>query len=272
MLAETEPVSETGIDHALAQRVVDHWKKVIPATDLRSEPFGHFCVENVFPDDVYQSILDLKLGSEHLKAINLKTWSRSDGTSTRDWLYLADEAYDALDPERRVFWATLSHALCSDVFRRLIYDKLKADIALRLAIDEDQVADAPTYVGAWLVRDTDGYRIKPHPDGHPRVVTIMFYLPEDDSRTDLGTSVYEEGSRFERLTGKRFKEVYRFPFKRNSMAVFAVNDLPGKRSLHGRELVETSGERNSILVSFENDPIAIKGTDKVLRHPHKDLS
>lgn len=130
---------------------------------------------------------------------------------------------------------------------------------------------APCYVSSDLLRDFDGYRIKPHPDGQPRVVTLMFYLPEDDSRPDLGTSVYEDRGKLADLVGRRYKEVYRFPFLHNSLAVFAVNDLPQKRSMHGRELVTTKGERNSILLTYLSEAKQVKNTELWVPQTHDGL-
>jgi hypothetical protein len=115
-----------------------------------------------------------------------------------------------------------------------------------------EVADARVFVGISLIRDMEDYRLKPHPDGQPRVVTAQFYLPMDSSQRDLGTSIYEAARPLsQRLFLGRYKEVKRMPFLPNSGYAFAVNDLPQRRSLHGRELIESgSGVRNSILVTW----------------------
>ena len=42
-----------------------------------------------------------------------------------------------------------------------------------------------------LYADFDGYAIKPHPDTRRKVVTVLIYMPEDESQRDLGTSVYK---------------------------------------------------------------------------------
>ena len=41
-----------------------------------------------------------------------------------------------------------------------------------------------------LSRDGDGYSITPHTDSVAKAVTMLYYLPEDDTRMDLGTRVY----------------------------------------------------------------------------------
>ena len=231
----------------------------------------HIFLQNAFPDDVYEEMLRLKIASDNFQALNLKRWKRADGGSTRDRMIMCDESFEVLDEERRGFWSSVTLALKSDAFRRLVFAKMKGDIALRLNVSEEKALNVPGYVRCSLVRDTEGYRIKPHPDGQPSVVTMMFYLPEDNSRKDLGTSLYIERGPLFRLIGKRFKEVYRFPFVRNAMSAFAVNDLPHKRSIHGRELVNSDGERNSILLSFTSESITLKNTDHVVQPAHSVL-
>ena len=260
------------IDLAMAQRIVNHWKTAISDSDLRTEPYEHFHLTKAFPDDIYELILKHKVSADHFRAFNLKKWKRADGTSTRDMMFLCDDSFEVFDEVRRHFWATLTYAFCSEVFRQLIFTKLKRDVSLRLGVAEEEVLSTPGFVDPWLIRDTQGYRIKPHPDGAKRVVTLMFYLPQDDSTADLGTSVYTDRGRIAGFFGRRYKEVYRFPFVRNSLAVFAVNDLPEKRSLHGRELVETPGERNSILLAFMSDTIKVKNTEHWVPSTHDGLN
>ncbi len=42
-----------------------------------------------------------------------------------------------------------------------------------------------------LYADFDGYAIKPHPDTRRKVLTVLIYMPEDESQRELGTSVYK---------------------------------------------------------------------------------
>ena len=42
-----------------------------------------------------------------------------------------------------------------------------------------------------LYADFDGYSIKPHPDTRRKVLTMLIYMPEDESQRELGTTVYK---------------------------------------------------------------------------------
>jgi hypothetical protein len=121
-------------------------------------------------------------------------------------------------------------------------------MAERFDTTEDRVPDMDCVYDVSLVRDTEDYRIKPHPDGLNNLVTMQFYLPEDENNLDLGTSVYR---RHKRLLGSSFEEVKRFPFKPNSAYAFAVSDGPKRTSWHGRDrLSGFEGVRNTMILSF----------------------
>jgi hypothetical protein len=118
---------------------------------------------------------------------------------------------------------------------RLIFGKFKKGIALRLRVHSAE--NAHVFVVCSLARDIEDYRITPHPDGWLGILTSQFYLPVDMSQQDLGTSIYAEVPLLRRLSLGRYQEIKRVPFVPNSGYAFAVKDLPGHRSLHGRELI-----------------------------------
>jgi hypothetical protein len=90
-----------------------------------------------------------------------------------------------IDNSRRPFWEAITEALESDNFQRAVYAKLAGDIAIRLGCSQPAVLEQSAYPNVMLIRDYQDYRIKPHPDGQPRVVTMQFYLPAKMGRTIL---------------------------------------------------------------------------------------
>lgn len=157
--------------------------------------------------------------------------------------------------------------------KRLVFAKLKKDLSLRLKVPAEAVVDRQVFVGGTLTRDAAEYRIKPHPDGYPRIVTMQFYLPESPDQIDLGTSLYVREPLHRRPLGNGFREVKRFPYKANSGYAFAVNALAERTSYHGREFIEASaGVRNSLLFAWRAETptrdatsaVTITPTDKTL--------
>ena len=237
-----------------AEKILDHVLASIDASEAYDEPFSHCYFENVFPKDFYKEILEHLPSPEEYHALNPKAWSRADGESTRDRMFLSKEGLEPLSKDQRDFWTTVTNVILSEQVKRTVYAKLWRDIALRFNVGRDEVPDIVGYPRGVLFRDTDEYRIKPHPDGTSRIVTMMYYLPRDLDQEDLGTSLYVKRPALKRLFGEKFEEVKRFPYRPNSGMAFVVNRLPDHTSWHGRELLPPgSGVRNSILTQFRED-------------------
>lgn len=253
-LATAETAHPRSRKSAREEKILDHVIAAIEACDAHDEPFGHCYFENVFPEDFYKEILERLPSPEEYHALNLKAWSRANGESTRDRMFLSKEGLEPLSEDQKQFWNLVTSVILSEDVKRTIYAKLWKDIALRFKCSQDEVPGLVGHPRGVLFRDTDEYRIKPHPDGASRIVTMMFYLPKDLSQEDLGTSLYEKQPAMKRLFGNKFKEVKRFPYRPNSGMAFVVNRLPNHTSWHGRELLPPgSGVRNSILTQFRED-------------------
>jgi hypothetical protein len=231
--------------------VVQHLVRQVSEARVETWPFQHFFVEKIFPNNVYKQILANLPAKSSYRPFNARRWKNAKGDPTRDRLCLSEGELDRIDTERRPFWSMLTEALESRAFRRAVYAKLSTDIAIRLGCPPHSVLDQPAYPNAMLIRDYQDYRIKPHPDGQPRVVTMQFYLPDTDTPEDLGTSLYTKLPLASRLLGRKFNEVKRFPFRPNSAYAIAVNDCPQRQSYHGRELITASqAVRDSIIITW----------------------
>jgi hypothetical protein len=114
-------------------------------------------------------------------------------------------------------------AVSDGALKRATLAKPAPDLANRFGIAEERVVDIDCVCDISLVRDTEHYRIKPHPNGLNKIVTMQFDLPESESQLDLATSLFV---RHRGLFGGSFEEVKQFPFKpysaygvRNSLLV-----------------------------------------------------
>jgi len=242
----------------IVDRTVKHLVERVASVRVEAWPFQHFYVEGIFPDDVYRQIAAKLPTKASYLPFNAKKWKNDQGNSTRDRLCLSEGELDRIDETRRPFWSSLTEALESDAFRRAVYEKLSADIAIRLGCAEQAVLEQAAHPNIMLIRDYQDYKIKPHPDGQPRVVTMQFYLPGEGTPDDLGTSLYVKRPLAHRLLGRKFKEIKRFPFKPNSAYAIAVNDCPERQSYHGRELITASQTtRDSIIIAWLSRNIAL---------------
>jgi hypothetical protein len=232
-------------------RVIEHLVQRVSEAQVETWPFQHFYVADIFPTDIYKQLLSNLPAKSSYRPFNARRWKNAQGEPTRDRLCLSEGELERIDTARRPFWSMLTEALESAAFRRAVYAKLSADIAIRLGCPPHAVLDQAAYPNAMLIRDYQDYRIKPHPDGQPRVVTMQFYLPNDGTPEDLGTSLYTKLPLSYRLIGRKFKEVKRFAFRPNSAYAIAVNDCPQRQSYHGRELITVDhAVRHSIIITW----------------------
>jgi len=105
-------------------------------------------------------------------------------------------------------------------------------------------------VEARFVRDMTNYSILPHTDMPTKLVSLLFYLPADDSMRELGTSVFVPKDPTFKCDGKtrhpfaQFKKVTTAGFAPNSLFGFLKTD----QAFHGVEAIEKEAvERNLLL-------------------------
>jgi hypothetical protein len=243
---------------AQSSEIVRHLVERVESAKLEKAPFEHFFVEGILPNEIYPEIRSHLPHSSSYLPFNKQRWHNEKGVSTRDRLCLSEGELDRIENDRREFWRTLTTAFESEPFRLAVFDKLSGDIAIRLGCPRGAVIKQAAFPNVMLLRDYKNYRIKPHPDGQPRVVTMQFYLPDEGTREDLGTSLYVKQPFPQRLLGNRFKEFKRFPFKANSAYALAVNDCAERQSYHGRELItEDDTVRDSIIITWLSRPMML---------------
>ncbi len=231
------------------RRVIAHMVAAVGRADSSDHPFSHFYARELFPADFYRDILASLPKKSFYTPINIERWRRPNGESTRDRFFLSREALDTLPIELKQFWREMTEILTSPELKQAVFRKLATDIALRFDTTPAQVTDIQAWPRCTLLRDTEGYRIKPHTDGLEKIVTMQIYLPPDESQRDIGTVLYEEdGSLIAKLTRRSLKKFKKFEFLPNTGYAFAVNNRKGKKSWHGTETLAGSvGTRNTIM-------------------------
>jgi hypothetical protein len=227
----------------------EHMIARVADTSLERAPFCHIYLSHIFPAALYPAVLENLPQPDLYSPLNPRLYVRKDGKSTRDQFHLTPENLAKLPRESGAFWRTVVRAVTDGHLKRAVFAKLAPDLAERFEIAEAQVPDIDCVYEVVLFRDTEDYRIKPHPDGLNKIVTMQFYLPQDASTSELGTSLFrhEKG-----LFGGKFHEVKRFAFLPNSAYAFAVSDSPARKSWHGRDrLSGFDGVRNTLMVLFQ---------------------
>jgi hypothetical protein len=179
--------------------ILEHMLESLERTPSHDEPFSHFYVENVFPDDIYARMMDSWPAPDRYKPLDASKYHNEQGISTRDVFSLDGEHLAGLPLQQRELWSGIAGALAAEELKSLVFRKLATDLSARFGMPPDEVENITSYSKPSLFRDLDGYAIAPHPDGRAKIVTMQLYLPRDRSQLELGTALYRR--RFHSLSG-----------------------------------------------------------------------
>lgn len=180
-------------------------------------PFFHLEFDRFFPDDIYrQMIATLPVSADYRPMSGRsKDSNRPDGTPTRVKIDLFPEYIRFLPREKRAVWDLAGRVLCSSALQAAFVRRLAPGLERRFGKDFADVGMFPVPV---LTRDVAGYSIAPHTDTHWKGITVLIYLPPDDSMQHIGTVIHEkaaDGSMKRSGQGK---------FAPNTGLAFAVGD------------------------------------------------
>jgi hypothetical protein len=209
---------------------------------LRTTPFDHIYMENVFSADFYRRVLDGFPAADRFHALHHRDALRPDGSSTRLRLYLYPETLWRLPSAQRRLWRGISAALTAPALETAFKRKFRVALEDRFQMEAERI---PLYPVPILVRDLPGYRIGIHSDTLTKAITAQFYLPKDTAQAHLGTVFHtnrkQDGS--DQPTAMQFLPA--------SGYAFAVRK---KESWHSApQTTEADGERHSIMLTYYTD-------------------
>lgn len=188
----------------------------VERAERRNDPYPHFLLAGIFPDDIYATLRDMPFPVADLGGVS----------GTRE-AHNADRIY----------------------FSRDNMEKFDAVAAAAEALQDDEVVAAfqkafGAQLGDTLLRveyaqDVDGFWLKPHTDIGVKAFTMLIYMSDDPSHSDLGTDIYADAE----------THVARSPFVPNGALIF----VPSDRTWHGFEKRPIHGVRRSLIVNYVTD-------------------
>jgi hypothetical protein len=226
-----------------------HMVESIERAWVDNNPFPHFIVEGIFPDDIYSEMLASFPKPNLYDAVSYEKHA-DNGVSNRGKFALTNECIDQLTGRQRSLWFGVRDALGAPKFKQAVFARLGEGLAYRFGTSSAEAAQTPGYPLPELLRETEGYQIKPHPDTRRKLVTMQIALPSDNSQAELGTEFYRRSLNPLALLRepRGFDVVKRSPFLPNVGYAFAVLNTLRLRSWHGRtKLAGQVGVRNTIL-------------------------
>ena len=206
-------------------------------------PYPHFYITEIFPAEFYRQLQQNLPDPEAM--IPIEKARPVKGYKERFVLGFEDENLKTLPGPKRKFWEDLRGWMAGGGFASLVLKKFDPFIRQRFDGQSIQFHDE-----LLLVQDITNYKLGPHTDSPRKVVTMLFYLPPDNSQAHLGTSIYVPNDPAFRCPGgphyerENFSRLHTNPFLPNSMFTFLKTD----NSFHGVELVADPDCRRWLLL------------------------
>lgn len=205
------------VDQREFERVTAFVVESVNQAHAAAAPFFHLEFHRFFPDDIYRQMIATLPVSDDYRPMSgrSKDSNRPDGAPTRVKIDLFPEYIRFLPREKRVVWDLVGRVLYSIALQAAFVRRLAPGLERRFGKDFADVGMFPVPV---LTRDIAGYSIPPHTDTHWKGITVLIYLPPDDSMPHIGTVVHE------RAADGSLKRAGQGKFAPNTGLAFAVGD------------------------------------------------
>ena len=198
------------------QAIKDSILRSIDSAEFSSEPYGHWLLRDIFPQDVFVALKDLPFDAPELGGVS----------GTRE-VHNATRVYFDKDNQR-------DHAVC-----KVVSDVLQDPEIIASFTEKFGGKLSRTFLRIEYAQDTNGFWLEPHTDIGVKNFTMLAYLSDDPDHADLGTDIYSDAN----------THYGRPPFEPNSCLVF----IPADNTWHGFEAREIVGVRKSIIVNYVTD-------------------
>lgn len=222
-----------------AESPLAHVAQRLRMSEIVSDPYPHYFLENVFPEEFYRELLRHLPDRDAYQNLFEITTLKLDHFRFRDQRDVADGWTESLPLEMRSFWESFNDWFLGPEFAQAVLHTFAGPIHDRFGAE---AAWPEVSVEVQLIRHEAGYFLQPHSDANSKLVVLLIYLPQDDSTKHLGTSLYRPRDPAFTCADshhhpfENFDNVETAPYLPNSLLAFERSD----RSFHGVEpLVDT---------------------------------
>ena len=226
--------------------IIGHILNSIKNAGLIKDPFSHFEANSVFPDAYYKELL-VKLPNDEAYTPAGQTGMVTQGAYDKRGIIALDAPSLAKLPVAiRPFWTELSNKLLAPIFLKQLVESFVKDIDTQFT-KNISLALRPN---AYLCRDWPDYSLGPHTDSYQKVISLIFYLPENSESLELGTSLYKPKNPDFSCKGgphynfSEFERVKTTQFIPNSVFGFVKSTT----SFHGVEQLCAQNKRRDVLL------------------------
>lgn len=207
--------------------VLNHFVERLRSTSVEVEPFPHYYLEGVFPDDYYAELLRNLPPTDVYENLYEVTDLKLDHFRHRDQRDMNAGWTERLQPDIRPFWTSFNEwFLGPDLAKSVLH-----------SFSSRRRSWPEVSIESQFIRHRAGYFLGPHSDLYTKLVVLILYLAPDDSAEHLGTSLYRpKVPTFTCPDSKHyafedFIRVKTAPYRPNSLLAFMRSDV----SFHGLE-------------------------------------
>ena len=201
---------------------------------VEADPFPHYHLEHVLPDDYYAELLRHLPGSSIYENLYEVTDLKLDHFRHRYQRDMDDGWTNALPPQLQTFWNSFNEWFLSPELAQAVLESFAEPLRARIG---EQDSWPEVSVEAQFIRHRAGYFLGPHSDLYTKLVVVLLYLAPDARGERLGTSLYRpkvEGFSCPDSKHYPFEDFIRVktaPYRPNSLLAFVRSDV----SFHGLE-------------------------------------
>jgi hypothetical protein len=215
-------------------KFLDHLIKNLRGVKIETDPYPHYYLESVLPEDYYLELLHNLPTSDVYENLYDVTDLKLDHFRHRYQCDMNDGWTNTLPPRLQPFWSSFNEWFLSPELSQAFLESFAEP--LRQRIGERHVWPEVS-VEAQFIRHRAGYFLGPHSDLYTKLVVVLLYLAPDAHSIRLGTSLYRpkaEGFSCHDSKHYRFEDFVRVktaPYRPNSLLAFVRSDI----SFHGLE-------------------------------------
>jgi hypothetical protein len=204
---------------------LEHFISRLRSVRIDSDPFPHYFLEQVFPEDYYRELLRHLPPSDVYKNLYEVTDLKLDHFRHRDQRDMDHGWTERLPSELRPFWTSFNDWFLGEDLARAVMESFALEGPPEVLVESQ------------FIRHRAGYFLGPHSDLYTKLVVLLVYLAPDDSAEHLGTSLYRpKQAGFSCPDSKHyafedFIRVKTAPYRPNSLLAFVRSDI----SFHGLE-------------------------------------
>jgi hypothetical protein len=211
-----------------------HFLERLRSARVEADPFPHYYIEGVFPENYYAQLLRHLPTSEIYDNLYEVTDLKLDHFRQRYQRDLTEGWTNALPEPQHSFWNAFNQWFLSPEVAQAVLESFSESLHPRIG---DRASWPAVSVEAQFIRHRAGYFLGPHSDLHTKLVVLLLYLAPDANTERLGTSLYRpkvEGFSCPDSKHYAFEDFVRVktaPYKPNSLLAFVRSDV----SFHGLE-------------------------------------